>query len=224
MIRKFLGMTTLCATLAMATQAQGQLLYSFEGSLEGWGPSGFSAGVTPPDINLSAIGVTDGASSLEAVHNAGPQFSWNASVVVDDAGDPARYAILSNAAANAATSTIDFDVTIDASNVPDDVTFYQIGFSFQSDAGFGQVFDVPVVGDGFTSGTFNISIPLTDFGAQTPVANSSFYRLTFSQNLDGDPRGAPSVYIDNIRVVPEPASLGLLALGALGTLSRRRQA
>ena len=80
------------------------------------------------------------------------------------------------------------------------------------------------MGDGLTSGTFPVAIPLTDFGANTPVANSSFYRLTFSQNHDGDARATPEVYIDNIRFTPEPASIGLLAMGGLAVLSRRRRA
>jgi hypothetical protein len=53
-----------------------------------------------------------------------------------------------------------------------------------------------------------------------PNGDGQWFQIIMSLNANGDPNA--TVHIDNLVLVPEPACLGLLLLGATGMLRRRR--
>lgn len=58
-------------------------------------------------------------------------------------------------------------------------------------------------------------------GTITDSSVTSLDSFILGSGLSSNPAAPQSVYIDDVRVVPEPASLGLLALGGLALLRRR---
>ena len=99
----------LAGGLLYPTQSHGQLLYSWEGDLEGWSAeSGFSISNTG-----GSVGVTDGIDSLAAtIPDQGFQ-RWGS---VNLAGQ--QLTDMTTAAANPLTRRIEFDVTFDTSSIP----------------------------------------------------------------------------------------------------------
>jgi hypothetical protein len=56
----------------------------------------------------------------------------------------------------------------------------------------------------------------------TPTAASSYYGIRMSFEVAADGGGADNIAIDNVSIVPEPATVGMLGLGALVSLLVRR--
>jgi len=229
MIRKTLCTLAAGAVLAAPTAAGAQLLFSFEDGLQGWGPTNFFSGPDEPIVQAATTGATDGSTSLEIIHLARNAFSWNGGVTMgSDPGDAlaAQFSAIQNAAANPSAWSITFDVTMDPALVGNDATFYNITFALNSSAGFAQVDNVFEVGEAELAGTDlvqeTVEIPLTSFSA-LPGPDNTFTQFFIAQNQNGA-RDNASIFIDNIRLVPEPASLALLGLGALAIGLRRRTA
>ena len=83
--------------------------------------------------------------------------------------------------------------------------------------------------NGSTNETIHIVMSLAgDLGGQTIGEGATFYQINMGFNGDwvdpADPRNTEdaTVYLDNIVITPEPASLALIGLGGLAIAGRRR--
>jgi hypothetical protein len=226
------------AILVCAGTVRAQTLYSFEAppvNPDGFGPNG--GGVTvSQETGLGAIGVTDGLSSMQVDVVGGATFVGALTTVVHPLiGDPPGL------------NSILFDMTIDpAGAFPGSFALVGVTIFGASQPGPGQQFglqaqfaDFEHIGGKAAGTTHTVQIDLTSATHPLTFAtNQSFnqifgtvgsgpndliptgFQLFFNKSND-----APlTVYIDNVRLIPEPTSLGLMALGAvvIGAFGRRR--
>ncbi len=217
--------TAMAAAFVLAGASASAQTFSFDfedGTDQGFGsPFGSDAGQENPIVNIG------GSLRMEVLRDGGFQETDYGSA---DAGWLAAF----NAAVAAPSLyEISYDWYVDTS-LGDYGGFLQLGtyinggspaFSYTQDFP-GTAKDVELDGTQLGSGSVfsgTVTETLTDkYGAIDPgFLGSDFGRLGFIINGDG---ADATVYFDNIvvRPVPEPASLGLLALGG-ALLARRRR-
>jgi hypothetical protein len=240
MRKQLLGVAlTVIAILVCVSSAHAQLAYSFEAppvNPDGFGPNG--GGIT---VTQSAIGVTDGASSLKAAVVGGATFVGALTGVVHPLiGDPPGvHHILFDMTVNQGEAFAGnfalVGVTIFGASQPD----YPGGQQFGLQAQFA---DFEHIG-GKAPGLYkDVQIDLTSATHPLTFAAGQSFNQIFGTVGSGPndliPTGvqlffnksndAPlSVYIDNVRVfsqVPEPATFALLGLAATAVCAfvRRR--
>jgi hypothetical protein len=226
-MRKLMSGLAAVAVLCCASTVHAQLIYSFESPAvnpDGFGPNG--GGIT---VTQDTIGATEGTHSMKASVVTGATFVGALTTNLP--------APLNNPPG---VSAIKFDMTIG----PNDVFtggFDIVGVTmFGANAPLGQFglqaqFGNFIHVDGKAAGTYtDLTIPLT--GATNPLtftANQSFNDIFTTGTPDAthlNPSGfqffinksndAPTtIYFDNVRVVvPEPGSLALAGLGAIGLI------
>jgi hypothetical protein len=215
-----------------AARAADTLIYGFEPDAQGFGPNG--GGVT---VAQDTVGATEGTHSLKTSVVAGATFVGALTTNLP--------ASLNNPPG---VDHVTFDLTIPQGGQYTGAGFDVLGITiFGSNAPLGQfglqaqfapLFHI----DGKAPGTYtNITIPLT--GATNPLtfaAGQTFNDIFTTGTPDAThlvPSGfeffihksndsATTVYFDNVRIgsVPEPASLALASLGAIGlvAVARRR--
>ena len=193
-----------CLVLARPTDAQAQLLYSFETGLEGWGASGFSNSDLI-SVGTSTAGATEGVQSMAI--ETGPTFGWDVNTSVNPGDTTGVYNAFNTVASNLGQYTLDFDVTLTGdsfANVSAPGNYFLINVAVNSDSpNFPQKYNVTPNLQGLT-GTFPVSIPMTDL----PVAqSSSYYQLTIGSNSDhvnGLGGEGVTYFVDNIRFTELP--------------------
>ena len=204
----FSSTLVLLLTLASATEAPAQLLYSFEepGGLDGWFLNTANAGI---GVATSTSGATLDLQSMEIETGGTPGFSWDARV---DLGiGTANYDAFNAVAADLSNFSLDFDVTFTADSFADVTSvgpFFLVNVAVNSDSpNFPSVNNV--IGNVAPSGTpelgtYQASIPMS----QLPVAvDSSFYQINIGSNsphIDGPLGEGVKYYVDNIRFEQEP--------------------
>lgn len=229
----------IAAILMYAGSAHAQLAYSFESPAvnpDGFGPNG--AGVT---ITQDTIGATQGTHSLKASVVTGATFvgalTGNVNSLIND--PPGVNSLLfdmtigPNDVFPGAFALV--GVTIFGASQPD----YPGGQQFGLQAQFADFEHI----DGKAPGTYTVQIDLNSATHPLTFATGQSFNQIFgtvgSGANDVIPTGvqfflnksndAPlTVYIDNVRVVgtvPEPATIGMLSMGAVvfGSFIRRRR-
>lgn len=242
------------AVVGSSVIAGDSLLYSWEGSLQGW----TAANATLVNSNF---GATDGAQAM-LMDDLTSGFKNDVGVVTVNSG-PA-YVGFGRAGNRIAAGDLDvaleFDFSFDNSNGNSSTGFFmQLGIFVNSTLGMGTDFRQYGTG-GFIGGNIGIDFPrlepaaiadgvtMTGLGATrhlripmnaivaasggqgltvNPPSAGSFYQVGFKSN--GGWGGTVDWAIDNMRVtglnIPEPSSILLVALGAVATcLIRRRHA
>ena len=208
------------ATAALSARAQ-VLLYSFEDGTQGFGPNGFPV----PTVAQDTVGATQGTHSLLFGLGANQTFSGALTETVNQAAllDPS-------------TSAIAVDVTVpQGAGEYTGAGFANLGISlFGSNPSQG-VFGVPVQTNGpsernvdLAPGTYTLVIPLVTttgpmrdaWGPGGPF--TTIGGLQFYINKSGD--DAMTVYLDNVRAVPEPAAAALACAASCLLFRRRRPA
>lgn len=181
------------------------LEYGFDADAEGFSSVAWMAGGT-----------------VQQTHTAGgwqmmmtKEFSWEAG------GGAANQQLAMQAIANDPLAKISFDVMVDGASFPAGAqTWYQFIVVGNSDGAAGwtqtQLLDSWHNADDPTLITWHFDLALAQLGWQP---GDSWFQLWTGSNSDG---AVPvNFYLDNVVVTPEPATMTMLALGALALLRKK---
>jgi hypothetical protein len=204
--------------LAIVTSAaSAQTLFTTQEDFVGWsGAPAFNVAPTATDLDGSVLsGLASGGGpgtpgSLQAVWQNG---AFDYVFSQGQQGNAAFRTALGTSPSGgwtAASGVIAIDYTLPP---PGSGNYFQLGLVLNYDGHFDQTFGGAATALG--GGVFEQQIPYT-IGA---TASSSYFQLGFiyNSNYTGTP-----FFVDNIHLVPEPVSLGLVSLVSLSLLRRRR--
>lgn len=205
-----------CAAVCLSTTlVRAQLLFSYEPGEAGMPYAGNPGTYTAS--TSTTTGVTNGTQSLQ-VSGAVATFGGPGSAAFTDA---IRAAEINAAPAVAIDMTVP-NKSFGFGNI--DLTFFQAGMrggAGADETGFSPTFALSA------GQTITLQMPLTNTQFGTPhilidPALPWSYQIDLSFNST-DP--APYVFqFDNLRLVPEPGSLAILAIGGMALSARRRRA
>ena len=158
-VRRVIGAASWLFVIGWCWPAGGQLLHSWEGSLEGLEPSGGFTVVNTNGGPNTGLGVTDGVDSLEVTIPDEGFRRWGKITL-----GAQQVADLAAAAAEPLLFRIGVDVTYDTSFIPQGtVTFVNQQFAFQTDTGGWSQVDFALDTDGVTNETQRVQAPLVNF-------------------------------------------------------------
>lgn len=215
--RKGRAMLSLAAVLVVAlgavrARASNVLIESWENTLDGWeapSPDGTNSSYSPSFSTTN--GVTNGSYSLAMTGTAGPNYSQLL--------EGPSSMTLTNTLASA--TSVSLDVFAPAGSFGGvlgiDIDMNNAATGFESLDGF--TYQSPTIG---SESTITVSVTPAQNAA---LAASGDPTQLFVQVGGGYTAGNETMYFDNLRanVVPEPASISMLALAATGLLGRRRR-
>ena len=205
-----------CVVFMLSTSSLAGMINDFEGTAGGakdWG-SGDSIDVDPDYSYESTIGVTSGSQSVHLSNVAG--WAQTLTLALDYSQ---RVDFMSN-------SIFSIDITVPANHVNDGsggwTEIYQVWLNTEGYS-FGGQFTAPAMQFGFWDNSSAQTKTLTfDYSAakgSMPVV-PGWVEIVFATNSDGV---HTDLYFDNAQVtVPEPATLTILGLGAVGLLRRKK--
>lgn len=217
------------AFLAVTNVSIAQVLFTTQEDFTGWSDNSGGSNFTKTTTAFSTDGsTTNGLGNTTAAGGSGTLGSMTVTRAgagnygffysageQDNAGFLAALGTVNTGAGYTASGnkTIEMDFVPAAGG-----TYFGLGIVLNYNSNFGQFFAVGSPVDHGTYMTQDIDISINATGS------SNYFQFGLIWNSDA-PSGS-SFIVDNIRVVPEPASLGLLGLGACGLIGmaiRRRR-
>ena len=196
------------AAVLLAQSVSAQLLESWEGSLDGWTVQNADYTYAP----ATKFGVTDGTYSAALIGTAAPNYGGMLL---------SPYEMSYTTALGGATS-LSFDVYAPAGGFG-----YYLQFDVDinnADTGFLSLdsYSYPGIGPDGNEHTITIAMPAGVAAALAASSNPTQFQI---QVGGGYTDGSETLYLDNLRVVPEPSAFALLGFGVLalvGVARRRR--
>lgn len=219
------AISMLAAFFFGSPRSNAQALFTFESGPDGWVPSGFNTTGTSVTVGTSPVGATEGSSSSLMIRQTSDGFSWNAKRE-SFAGNPdAFYNAMNATSVNESLWTLQFDVTYRDADIPDaspPKDYLSLSLWINSDDGFRTIFG-PTGTTTRENKVDHVVIPFTSFSGGL-ATDSSFYQMGIGMD-GGWGTGSATIYVDNIRVVPEPSPFvqGIIAVSFSLMLHRRRR-
>jgi len=196
--------------LALASSSQAVVISDFEGDLSGW----FTDTWTTGTLSLSSTGASTGAQAMQVDTPGGWQQACKKDVRVyrDVLGVPGAVvsADVTSFRADMISAWTEIEVVINAQNHDNN------GADPQNNIGWNQLGLMAMDLTGVPQ-TINWSVP-AELSAKIAASddNIQWFEFVLVCNTDSsDPASVGKFYIDNIQVVPEPATMLMLGLGGL---------
>ena len=219
--RKFRAVAMIGAGLIAPYALADTTLFTTQQDFSGWNNSSIVTSSSAIDIDgNSTNGAASGGGagtpgSLQAVWSSG---AFDYFYGPGEQGNAAFLAVMGTSATGdggftAASGFIKVDYT---KPPPGTGNYFQLGLVLNYSNNFGQTFGTEVDNG---NGTFTATIPYTINAVSSPQFTYFQLGLIYNSNYNTN----TPFNIDNIRVVPEPASMGLLGAGALASLRRRQR-
>jgi PEP-CTERM motif len=216
-----LGISSIALFLG-AFQAQGQSVpFNFtDDTSDGWYLSGFS------DTTPASVVTVNGNNYIST-----PIGGYQVANVASGNSGSSFYQAMAAAINNPAGYELTYNYYIDTSTFTTAGTYLQLssfvntGSGFYASAGTPSSYDPSFNGTQVASGSVfsgTVTVPFSAFGTDANAATETYFRMGFI--LNGDGTGVNVDYTDiNIVAVPEPSSLALCAMGAMGALALIRR-
>ncbi|MCW5941163.1 MAG: PEP-CTERM sorting domain-containing protein [Fimbriimonadaceae bacterium] len=189
------------ALALVSTGAFAQTLYSFESDLQGWADLAGDPVIT---LAQSTTGATNGTQAMSITWSGG--FGWIGTSSTAGAVETALHG----------ANQILMDITVDPgfvgqSNWANMLVAYNDGSYGWRQTGTSTT--IPTA-----AGLHTVSVDVS--AIQAPNLSNPWFQVFIGVNSAN--AGPRTMYVDNIRAVPEPASFIALGVGALALLRRRR--
>ncbi len=211
MCRKLMFIVCSLSVLALVSNSYGVLIGDFEQQMDNFGPTS----ETPvPTFEYSTTGATSGDYSLAVQPNkTGWQWAFMHEGIVDIDTNPILSVDVTWVAAEWGTTPW--------------VNFKDIAVNSDSPSGWQQYTPTDPVNPDYPGSwdpgnwgdhTRTLTWDLSDYD----TTGVTWMQIIFSSNIDSNATTVGKYYIDNVQLIPEPATFGLLFLGGLVLLRRRK--